>query len=132
MINPESDPGDRSSCVYTPTWLQNEGMSNVIRLGAYRRRRVKASLGKIGRDVLRGLGHVAFFLPGILISLAFLALRLTGIVDWRAKWLALPLLIDIGLWYACVRMLVLLKKALEHFHGPFPLKPLRPFRGVPA
>jgi hypothetical protein len=107
-------------------------MTDVISLGAYRRRRAKASLSKIGRDALRVLGHVAFFLPGILISLVLVALRLTGIVDWRAKWLALPLLIDVGLWYATVRMLVLLKKALEYFYGPFPLKPLRPFRGAPA
>ena len=101
------------------------GMSNVINLGAYRRRRAQARIGKAGRRALRVLGKVAIFLPGILVSIAFLGLRLTGVVDWHAAWIGLPLLIDVGLWYANARTLFAIYKALEH-------EPLKPLRGAPA
>ena len=101
------------------------GMSDVINLGTYRRRRTQARIGKVGRHALRVLGKVALFLPGILVSIAFLGLRLTGVVDWHVAWIVLPLLIDVGLWYANARALFVIYKAFEH--GPF-----KPLRGAPA
>jgi hypothetical protein len=100
-------------------------MGDVISLGTYRRRRAKAKAGMIGRDVPRVLGKVAIFLPGILVTLAFLGLRLAGVVDWHAAWIALPLLIDVGLWYANARALFVIYKALERW-------PFRPLQGSPA
>jgi len=103
------------------------GMDNVISLGAYRRRRAKANASKIARDALSVLGKTAFFLPGILVSFAFLCLRLTGVVHWPVGWIALPLLIDIGLWYANFRAIFVVYKLIERVWGP-----LKPFRGAPA
>ena len=101
------------------------GMSNVISLATYRRRRAQARFSKAGRHTLRVLGKVAFFLPGSLVSLIFVSLRLVGIVHWNVAWLVLPLLIDLGLWYANARTLFALYKLI----GEPPLKPLR---GNPA
>jgi len=99
--------------------------SDVISLATYRRRRAKARFDKAARNARRVLGKTAFYLPGSLISLVFVVLRLVGVVHWNVAWLVLPLLIDLGLWYANWRALF----AIYKFLGEPPLKPLR---GHPA
>ncbi len=104
-------------------------MSNVISLGTYRRRRARVKARETSRAALRALGKVALFLPGILVTFALLGLQLAGVIDWHAAWIALPLLIDIALWYANARALFVVYKALEH--GPFK-PPFKPLQGAPA